>query len=424
MNRTCSFLLLLLTLLLTSAQMALAAAVSINASGNGVFVIEGSGMAAVAGVDLTVSYDATQLASPAVTQGSLISGALMAANTSKPGSIKIAAVSTRPFPASGQIVTITFATHTGTGRISVTGSMIDSKGSPVSGGGVAVAADSQTTTPSTSPGFTTTAGIPFSQPAINTNSSTTAITGAIPATAVQTSLGGAAVSGTVSMPEDVQPKNDPEPTEPAAESPPAEYRAEVQTSEPVSEQVPVPAAPKTEPVTLTYIKGALENFSTYKGEKTPANYIALLSKQDSATIRQEPAFVLSDGSTALKIVTELKNAGDKSPNFALQGAKLISLTADNASSTWIITALPQTGVDQAILTILTDREIIEFPLTIAPPVKTVTSAEADFSAFLKDSGAAPPKHDLNNDGRHDYLDDFIYTINYLSKKGAPVKPAT
>jgi len=420
MNRTCNYFLLLLALLLISARFALAATITVTPAGNGVFIINGSGMETVAGVDLAVSYDTTLLAAPTVSQGSLISGALLAVNTNKPGSIKIAAVSTRPFPASGQIVTISFATHTGTGSISVIPSMINAKGSPVSGGGDAVTADSQPTNPSASPGFITSAGVPFSQPAANTKSSSAGT----PGTAAQTSSGVPSLPGTISMPGDVQVKSDPKPAESAAATPPTAEPAPapIQPSEPPAESTPPPAPAKTEAVTLSSIKGALENFSTFKGEKTPANCIALLDRQNSATIRQEPAFVLSDGTTALKITAVLKSVGDKSPNFALQGAKLISLAADSASSSWTITALPHAGTFQASLTILTDREIIEFPLTVAPPVTTVTTVEADFSAFLKDSGTTPPKHDLNSDARHDYLDDFIYTVNYLSKKRAVAKP--
>lgn len=174
---------------------------------------------------------------------------------------------------------------------------------------------------------------------------------------------------------------------------------------------------------MTVIKGALDNFSTYKGEKTPAKLSALLNRQDTAAIRQEPAFALSDGTTAVKIAAELKNVGDRSPNFALHGARLVSLKRDDASFTWVIEALPQAGVMQATLTILTESEIIEYPLTVAPVVAGISPAEADFVIFLKDSGAAVPKRDLNGDGKHDYLDDFIYTVNFLSKKSSVGKAA-
>ena len=423
MFRTCSSFLLILALLLSGVQMALAAAVSVTPSGNGVFIISGSGMDAVGGVDLTVSYDATQLASPAVTQGSLISGAIIAVNTNNLGSIRIAAVSTRPFAASGQIATISFATHTGSGRISVVSSLINLTGSPVPGGGTAVAFDSPATA-SSSAGFIPSAGVPFSQPSTNTNTTTSGTSGSSSGTTAQTSSGSQGLPGTISLPGDVQPKSDPKPAETAATPTQAEESIPAdKPSEPPVEAAPAPKPQKTEPVTMISLKGALENFSTFRGEKTPANLVTLLKKPSSAAIRQEPAFALSDGTTALKITAELKNVAEKSPNFALQGARLVSLAADSATSTWTITALPQAGISQASLTILTDREIIEFPLTLAPPIATVTAAEADFTAFLKDSGAVPPKRDLNGDGRHDYQDDFIYTVNYLSKKGVVGKTA-
>lgn len=420
MFRTCCSLLLLTSLLLAGSRLALAAAVSVSPAGNGVFTINGSGMDVVAGIDLTVSYDATLLASPAVTQGSLISGALMAVNTNRPGSIKIAAVNTRPFPASGQIATISFATHTGTGRISVAASMVTLQGAAVPGGGESVAFDSPTAT-TTTPGFVATAGVPFSQP--TATPATSGTTGPTVSITAQTSTGVPGMPGTVSMPGDVKPGSDAKPVETAAVPTPAAEPIAARPSDPPEEAAPAPKPQKTEPVKMTVIKGALDNFSTYKGEKTPAKLSALLNRQDTAAIRQEPAFALSDGTTAVKIAAELKNVGDRSPNFALHGARLVSLKRDDASFTWVIEALPQAGVMQATLTILTESEIIEYPLTVAPVVAGISPAEADFVIFLKDSGAAVPKRDLNGDGKHDYLDDFIYTVNFLSKKSSVGKAA-
>ena len=171
---------------------------------------------------------------------------------------------------------------------------------------------------------------------------------------------------------------------------------------------------------MTSYKGVLDNFREYKGEKSPASFIALFNKEITPTVRQEPAVALSDGKTPLKLRVTLEKAVDKSPTFSLNGAKLVSLNRD-ASSAWIIEALPQAGTERASLTIMTDSDIIDYPLTLAPPIKDISPAEADFAAFLKDSGAAVPKRDLNGDGRHDYLDDFIYTANYLVRKGAAGK---
>jgi len=183
-------------------------------------------------------------------------------------------------------------------------------------------------------------------------------------------------------------------------------------SEEPSGRHPEPMAPR-----LVSHRPNLDTFSAYRGEKSPVILVALIGREVSPIIRQEPAVALSDGKKTLKIMAYLGLGDGNSPNFALNGADLISLSRSPAPSTdWIIEALPRAGSTRASLTILTNNEMIDYPLTLAPPVAGISGLDADFSAFLKDSGAWPPKHDLNGDGRHDYLDDFIYTANYLAAR--------
>ncbi|NVN93122.1 MAG: hypothetical protein HXX11_21350 [Desulfuromonadales bacterium] len=173
--------------------------------------------------------------------------------------------------------------------------------------------------------------------------------------------------------------------------------------------------PEPMPPQVVSHRANLDTIAAYRGEKSPAILVALISREVSPIIRQEPAVALSDGKTALRILAYLGLGDGSSPNFALNGATLISLNRSPApDSNWIIQALPQPNVTRASLTILTNSEMIDYPLTLAPPVAGISALEADFKAFLKDSGSSPPKRDLNGDGRHDYLDDFIYTANYLA----------
>src|SRR6266700_438429 len=65
-------------------------AVTISSSGNGIFILQGTGIDSVAGAQITVVYDTTTLVTPRVTQGGLTSGALMVATTTPPGSIIMA----------------------------------------------------------------------------------------------------------------------------------------------------------------------------------------------------------------------------------------------------------------------------------------------------------------------------------------------
>src|SRR5689334_12966012 len=70
------------------------ASISVVRSSNTEYVIQGNNLVGVAGIDLIVSYDSTNLSSPTVTQGALFPGALFAANPQfTPSSIKIAFVS-------------------------------------------------------------------------------------------------------------------------------------------------------------------------------------------------------------------------------------------------------------------------------------------------------------------------------------------
>ena len=76
----------------------LAASITVTPAGSGAFAVLGDGMTGVAGIDITLGYDSSALASPSVTQGGLVSGALFTANTNLPGLVRIAIIKSTPFP--------------------------------------------------------------------------------------------------------------------------------------------------------------------------------------------------------------------------------------------------------------------------------------------------------------------------------------
>jgi hypothetical protein len=91
-----------------------------------------------------------------------------------------------------------------------------------------------------------------------------------------------------------------------------------------------------------------------------------------------------------------------------------------AESEWLVEARPDKGATRAAIIInLADGKTRETPLTISPKARVdlvipgkVT--ETDFALFLKERGTtSAPKFDLNGDGKRDYLDDYIFTANYL-----------
>lgn len=395
------------------------ATVSISPSGDASYIVQGSGMDGVAGIQLDVHYDPASLTTPSVIQGTLVAGAMLVANTSLSGRIKIAIISNKPFSGSGQIASINFAAKTGAGGItSVTSKMINSSGATVASQAT-VSGVSPATTDS---GAASTPGITSQQPAQlpSVQPFSAPSTSSLP-TSVKSSTGSMPISlGAVTIPSDVQGKSDQKTPEKTVVHEQYAEPAQARPVEPPAEEKPAAEPQKENKVKITSYIGVIENFRTYSGAKSSANFIALFSKEIAPTIRQVPAVVLSDGKTPVIIAVKLEDAADKSPNFALSGAKLVTLNRD-ASAAWIIEALPQKGVAKAALTILTDSETVEYPLTVAVAVESVSTSEADFAVFLKDSGVTTPKRDLNGDGKHDYLDDFIYTANYLVLREAASK---
>lgn len=133
------------------AKTVAAAPISLVPSGDSSYVIYGSGLEGVAGIQLDVSYDSASLSSPVVQQGSLVSGAMFVSNKTRPGSIKIAIISPTNFTGSGPIATISFTSNGGSAPLPiVTTSMISSSGSAIS----AIPNDASQPSPSNPTGVT------------------------------------------------------------------------------------------------------------------------------------------------------------------------------------------------------------------------------------------------------------------------------
>jgi len=146
--------------------------------------------------------------------------------------------------------------------------------------------------------------------------------------------------------------------------------------------------------------------------------MVLFDEPVSSVIEQDPPVCLSDGTRVLKVLVQLPEGGTRAPNFALRGASLKSLKK-SGDNRWAIEAAPERGRLEAVLTIVNGEQVTDYPLTIAPRTnvnldKNRATDEADFSLFLAAAGAGKAlAYDLNGDGKRDYVDDYIYTANYL-----------
>jgi hypothetical protein len=163
----------------------------------------------------------------------------------------------------------------------------------------------------------------------------------------------------------------------------------------------------------------LERFRTYTGPRTPEALTALFIQPASSIVRQVPLIALSDGSTAVLIAARITPLEGRAISFSLQGATLLS-TKKIKEAEWELKALPDKGAVTMTLLIMNGTEATSYPLTVAPglppEIGLGTLAFEEFLARGTDSGQTAM--DLNNDGRRDYLDDYIYTANFLAQQRA------
>lgn len=441
-----------------------ASQLTISSSGGGVFAVTGN-LEAVAGLQIAISYDSTLLANPRVTPGDLITGHGMIAVPNATGNpIQIAAVGGSAVTASGTVATITFDTVSTSpaGITGFSGSGIGVNYKPVrvafyNNAGSPVAASDPAAPSGSGSGNSDTASAGWSTawtPADSGGSWNTGRSGSPTATAVtagsngtvnsapSTTRGGTPVlGGTLSLPatdpgaagqenrsstgsateQDNQPR--PAVTEPKAAV------AEKGSVLPETGAAEAPAPRVTAPPPQQ-IESVLERFRLFQGEKSVKTLCALFDRDPAAPFTQVPAIALADGVSTVKLVLS-HLYGDEPPTFSLSSAQYVGL-ARIGEREWELEVRPEKGALKGSVKLFWKGGMQELPLTVTPkadisPGKKGAVDEADFQLFLKERGtAAAPRFDLNGDGKRDYLDDYIFTANYLvrSAEQASRKQAT
>ena len=419
-NRILAYPVLLLCALFIMPASALAVStVSISPAGKGVFVIRGVGMQNVAGLELNIGYDSTTLSNPRVASGSLINGMLNATNTGG-NPIKMAIVGTKAIGGSGSgtIATITFA---GAGKITdIYGNLIDP-------GGKKVAVSFSLSNPEPVTSTEDLIGTPDSK---NTGD----VAGYNDNDGNKTTQP-FVVGGTLTFPsDDTAGKDAKEPAlQTAQQEKPEQQVARPETAAPANEagegvhaeesklEEQMAEAPKAaEPAPVPQrVQSVLERFRLFQGERTVNSLTGLFSSQGAASFSQSPAIGIADGKASVMLKIS-KVPGSKSPNFAFNSARYVSLTG-LGNGQWEVEARPEKDAVKASITMLANDAFQELPLTVAPKAEVVLNksgqlTEADFLLFLQERGtASAPKFDMNGDGKRDYVDDYIFTANYLVK---------
>lgn len=415
---------LVLTISMVSAAFAYPQIVFVPA-GNGIYTLQCYNMQNVGSIQFDVKYDKAILTPPepgmGVTSGSSFS--MFTFNTQVPGIIKISALNPTPVSGTVTIATITFPSvkgKVGAGAVRVENLLAyDDKGRLIG-----VEAVDLGTTPTKDTGTTT-------PPPDTTNQ---ADQGGTTQTPSGTGGGAPVYLGTVSQQTSgeagsggaergTEKKAPAEPSTPEFQQPPVE-------APPAGESGEVAPAPKAPPakVKLPEYRGVLASFREFSGERTPKTMLALVTAAPPKGIKQEPAIVLADGKTKVKFHIHFPADIDTTPNFALRGAKLLSLKHDGLD--WVVEALPKLNVYDVSVTVIVGDAVVEFPLTVAPSLDALVSRglamdEKGFGQFLAERGTdKAPKFDLDGDGKRTFVDDYIYTLNYavrLAKKDQKVR---
>jgi len=408
----------LLAVLFITTIAAPAAEVILTTSGDGRFSVNGAAMDGVAGIKLSIAYDSSLLSAPAVTQGSLIAGAIMVPNTANPGSISVAIIRTTPFSGSGQIVALQFSGSSGPGGVkSINAEMIDLKGNPLP----VRAFISAAAQPATAGTFAVPGGT-FNQqsPAATQLPQPAASAGAATAIAAAPSI------GTLTLPDEGRQVETPKKEEqPLKESPPQEPQepppaTTAKTEESGSGDTKTKPAKKSDEIKKVSYPSVLERFRTFEGERKIAALAELFTRPVAAEAEQLPPIAVSDGKQTVRLLAGFATQGDESaPNFAATEARVQSLKLEENSGRWIIDLVPAKETMTASVSILLGSRLHEVPAVTLPPAGGLTFSEKEIAAFLRDYAVAKPLFDLNSDGRHDYMDDYIYTGHYLLNRTGP-----
>jgi hypothetical protein len=410
---------------------------------DGVFLLQAADLAGVHGVEVQISYDPLTLANPRVDMGSLASGTLNAANRSNP--IKIMMISSNPLKGSGTLATITFD-RVGPSAGAITG--LSAALSDLYGRRLAMQAmlvpplvkfsagdnGSSSQTGSGSVSDSSRQSVAVNPNAPSTTQAGSQTTPGMNSTAPRRYLAGGTVrmsqndetdipsnrEGSPYQPPEVggeQQKPEQEGTAPAAPAP------ETPTAGGESTGGRPAAQPALQPQKIVSV---LERFRQFQGEKTLPALVALFQNVGPG-VRQTPAIAVSDGRSTVKVV--IPKAGDKTPNFTFRGAKFVAV-APTAEGAWEVEVRPEPGSVDAAVIMLTDTLHMEYPLTVAPMAhflagKSPEALESEFPSFVKGEGSTPaPEFDLNGDGKRDYIDDYIFTADYLLKVEAREKQKT
>jgi len=143
------------------------------------------------------------------------------------------------------------------------------------------------------------------------------------------------------------------------------------------------AFPRPDHLPSLRLEGVLERFRSYAGEWTPDARIRLFAPTGTALFSQEPEVLLSDGAAEVRVIVRPIGEGEEAKFFVISGGHFRSLRK-GAPGEWVLCLVPEVGTLTATVTVLTAKQTIEYPLTVAPPLAMFLASNRNEDPRLAD----------------------------------------
>lgn len=414
-----------------------AATVTVTQTSEGIYSVSVANIVNAAAINFVINYDAGALSDPVVNDSQLIAEAqaFREMNASNPGQLRVVYVSTKGFNKPGTLATVVF---TRKGSVPARPPKLESEVYSATGTQTAVqpivtqtAGTSVETVSSTNNSFNKT-GNEVYQNAANMGSlpsrpSITSIATSDPVVSPYQSSGTGLEN---------QPRPDSRSPEKSQEAPYEQSQSSNPaveqdiTSTAVADKAANKASDKSAAALLEKLKlveSVAERFRNYKGSRTLKGFAELFNDKQlkSAGFVQTPEIALSDGKRTVSLKVPFP-ADSGVPSFSLKGANLknIKSLSDRLLE---LDAVPQKGKLDVRITIVFKKDSAEIPLFVVPPVSTglleLSDAELEKVLLKPSINSKALPYDLNDDGKQDYLDDYILVAHWLLKQQNLKKPA-
>jgi exosortase H (IPTLxxWG-CTERM-specific) len=145
------------------------------------------------------------------------------------------------------------------------------------------------------------------------------------------------------------------------------------------------------------LESVLDRLRAYAGTRSSAAFARLFTPVADARFSQMPAVLIADGAASLLLKFSQAEDGETVNLFLIEGAQCTALHRGEPGE-WILELIPERGRVEASVTVQTNLETVEYPLTVSPALTDFLIGE--------------------NDASRPYLLDYVKTANEIAERSA------